>query len=237
MALKLTIYKNHLPACPSPYVVRSESSAVVDFDRFVDLMSRYPTTLSKADIVAAMALYREILVLQLAEGKTVKTPTGSFCLFAAGTMDAVDEAFLPKDQDKNHEVRLHHRADKAFEDEVLLDLQLEREERPDLGAPKLKSADPAGGDQGTPLSPGGIVSLKGLRLRFDPKDLKQGLFFVSAGGEETRSPYYPLILPASVMAGVPEALAAGGYALVFRAAVNGKDIKESRLDGVTLAAP
>ena len=75
MALKIAVVKNHLPNKASPYFIRSGTSDVVEFDRFVEIMAEGRTTLSQTDIVAAMQLYKEELQKQLSEGKTVKTPT------------------------------------------------------------------------------------------------------------------------------------------------------------------
>ena len=98
MALKIAVLKTFLPNCPSPYIVRSASSELVEFDRFVDFMAEGRTTLSRIDILAAMQLFKEELQKQLAEGKTVKTPIGSFYMSAAGSMGSLDEPYLPKEQ-------------------------------------------------------------------------------------------------------------------------------------------
>ena len=45
-----------------------------------------------------------------------------------------------------------------------------------------------------------------------------------------------MILPGSVLASVPATLAAGTYAVVLRAAVNGKDVTEGRFEGVVISA-
>jgi hypothetical protein len=235
MALKITVHKNHLPTCPSPFIVRSDSEAVVEYDKLVDLMAKGRTTLTKTDILGALQLYKEELQRQLAEGKTVKTPTGSFYLCAAGSLSSMDEAFSPKDQGNNHEVRLHHRAEKAFEDEILAELEIVREERLDRSSPNLRTAQSAGEEYPGTIRPGGIVQLKGFRLRFDPAQAGQGVFFLDSGGAETRSAFYPMVQPGTVLASVPETLSSGTYAVILRAAVNGKDVRESRLEGVVLA--
>lgn len=235
MALKIAVFKNYLPACPSPYIVRSGNPDVVDYDRLIDTMAKGRTTLTKTDILAAMQLYREEMQRLLAEGRTVKTPTGSFYLCAAGSLGSLEEAFLPKDQGNNHEVRLHHRTERSFEDEILGDLRIVREERPDFGSPLLRSALPVGGDASDAIRSGGLFQLRGLRLRFDHKEAGQGVFFIGAAGAEVRSPFYPMILPGSVMAAVPDTLAPGPYTVALRAAVNGKDVRESRLEGVVVA--
>lgn len=234
MALKIAVVKNHLPTCQSPYIVRSAKQATVEFDRFLDIMASGRTTLTRTDIVAAMQLYKEELQKQLKEGNTVKTPVGSFFLSAAGSLDSLNESFLPKDGEKNHEVRLHLKNDKDFEDSILADLTIVREERPDFQKPVLYSASPAG-EEGSTLRAGGIVVLKGLRLNFDTKASGQGLFFVDSSGAETRASVYPLVLPSTVMAVVPAGLAAGTFGLALRAAVNGKDIKEAKVENLTLA--
>jgi len=166
----------------------------------------------------------------------VKTPTGSFFLCASGSMDSLDESFLPRDQGNNHEVRLHHRPDRVLEEAIIAELRIVREERVDLGSPNLRTVQAAGdGDSGA-IRAGGILLIKGMRLRFDLKDPKQGLFFIDASGVESRSPYYPMILPSTVMAGIPDSLAAGSYAIAIRAAVNGKDVREAKLEGVAVTA-
>lgn len=238
MPLKISIRENHLPAsaAQSPFIVFSNSSDVVEFDRFVDIMAKGRTTLTKTDILAVMQLYREELQNQLSEGRTVKTPTGSFFLSASGSMESVDESFLPRDQENNHEVRLHHRPEKSFEDAVVAGLKVVRAEKPDLSSPKVTVVQSAGADPSAAIHAGGMIQVKGLRLRFDPKEASQGIFFIDGTGVETRSPFYPMILPATVLASVPASLGAGAYALAFRAAVNGKDVREHRFEGLTIAA-
>ena len=236
MALKIAVVKNYLPACPSPFIVRSESSDVIEFDKLVDIMAKSNTTLTRPDIFASMDLYKQVLVNQLAEGKAVKTPTGSFFLCASGSMETIDDSFLPRRRENNHDVRLHHRPDRDLENDIVSQLRIVKEERVNLGVPCLRTALAAGEPDSNSIRAGGIVAVRGLRLRFDPADQTQGLFFVDATGVEFRAPYYPLILPGTVMAGVPATLAAGVYSLALRAAVNGKDVREAALENVTITA-
>lgn len=236
MALKIAVLKNNFPGCLSPFVVRSENSDIVEYDKLVEIMAKGRTTLSQIDIVAVMQLYKEEVQRQLAEGKTVKTPTGSFFLSAAGSMDSLDESFLPNDQTKNHEVRLHHRPEKSFEASILDELQIVREERPNLSVPIIRTVEAAGETGSGTIRSGGMVQIKGLRLRFEPQESGQGAFFVDAAGAESRSTFYPLILPGTVLASVPDTLAPGTYGIVLRAAVNGKDVREARFEGVAISA-
>ena len=50
MALKIAVLKNSLKTSKSPYVVRSDSSEVVEYDQFVELMAGGRTSLSQIEI-------------------------------------------------------------------------------------------------------------------------------------------------------------------------------------------
>ena len=182
MALKIAVLKN-LIELPQPlHGASSDSSDVVEFERFIEIMAAGRTTLSKTDIMAAMQLYKEELQKQLVEGKTIKTPTGSFYLSAAGSMNSLDESYLPKDTTNNHEVRLHHKPERVFEDSIIGPLKILREERPDLSVPSLRAVLAAGEEDAGTIRVGGTIQIKGLRLRFDRKEAGQGVFFVDASG-------------------------------------------------------
>jgi len=236
MPFNLRITPNHLPACDSPYIAQSGKSDVVSYERFIDIMSRGKTALSKGEIRNAMELFKVELQKQLEDGKTVKTLVGTYYLCASGRLNSLDEAFQPKDKATGHKIRLHHRPDKNFEQSILPNLKIVRDEEPDRGAPKVKSVQVAGEDQAAGIHPGSMVQVRGLRLRFDPKDPKQGVFFADASGAEQRSTFYPANQPGSILASVPAGLAAGTYTLIVRAAVNGKDVRSSSLEGLAIAS-
>lgn len=228
MSLKIMVLKNHLGTCKDPYLVRSASPVItVEFDEFIDVMARGRTTLTRTEVTGAMQLFKEELLRLLAEGKAVKTPTGTFYFSASGSLASLDASFVPDSQGTNHDVRLHHKVDKAFENAAKLELSIDRDERPDFSVPVLNTIAIAGDlPAGTPLRPSDTAEVKGLRLRFDAADPNQGLFFVDSSGAETRSSRYTLILPGTLHAIVPAGLAAGVYKVKLRAAVNGKDVTE-----------
>ena len=109
MALNIIVRNNYLPACASPYIVHSDSSRSGRIRSLrPDHVRRPHHTLQDGSFWGSMQTeHGKSSMKPLAEGKTVKTPNGILYLCAAGTMDSLDEAFLPNDQAKNHEVRLH----------------------------------------------------------------------------------------------------------------------------------
>ena len=158
-------------------------------------MAKGKTTMTKTDILGTMQLYSEVLGGLLAEGRTVKTPTGSFSLNAAGSIASLDDSFLPL----------------------------------------IRLVESANGVAGGTIIIGGLLLAKGSRLRFDANDQRQGLFYLAEDGTETRAPYFPVNLPASIMAAVPTELPPGTFSLAERTAPNGKDLREGRYDGVVIA--
>ena len=233
MSLKIMVLKNHLATCKDPFVVRSSAPVVtVELEEFFNIMARGRTTLTRTEVSGAMQLYKEELIRLLSEGKAVKTPTGTFHFSASGSLAAIDGSFLPDSPATNHGIRLHHKADRAFEEAAKLELSTERDERPDLSLPVLTTVIVAGeGQPDAPLRASDTAEIKGLRLRFDPADADQGVFFVDQAGVESRSARYPLILPGTIHALVPAGLATGAYKVKLRAAVNGKDITEGVFKG------
>ena len=235
MSLKVCLRKNNLPACIQPFVVRSTLGDSLDFDRFVDGMVGR-TTLTRTDIIAAMQLFSEELGRQLAEGKSVKTPVGSFYLCASGSMATPDEAFTPSDKSTNHELRIHFRPESGFEADVRDAVRVVRVDVPDQGAPRVRSAFSSDSSGPNVTRAGDIINVHGFSLKFDPANPQEGLFFIDSSGAETRSSLYGLVLPKSIVAGVPAGLVGGGYAIAVRSLSPGKLLREGRLEGITVAA-
>lgn len=234
--VNIKFIENHLPTSDSHFILRSENSEIIEADKFIDLMAKVSRSLSKGEILAALQLFKDSLVMQLTEGRSVKTILGSFYVCASGTMDSLEESFLPNDPDNNHELRIHFRAEKSFEQAVIDNVVVVREETVDLSRPNIRTVVLAGESDGAAIHAKSIVELHGLRLRFDPKQQSQGVFFINQAGEAARSSVYPRIMPSLVLAGVPDNLAPGTYAVAIRAAVNGKDVHESRLEGIVVAS-
>ncbi|PKL25721.1 MAG: hypothetical protein CVV47_03500 [Spirochaetae bacterium HGW-Spirochaetae-3] len=74
--------------------------------------------------------------------------------------------------------------------------------------------------------PGEIVRLDGVRMGFDKKDERVGVFFVN--GVAVRSMAYHVNNSRIVAATIPADLEKGAYTLVVRTMPNGKDIAEGR---------
>ena len=235
MAFRISVLPNHLPGRLNPFLVRATKVEFVEYDRLVDLMAQGRTTVTRFDILGVIELFAAELRRLLSDGKSVKTPMGTFSLLASGSMSSVDEAFLPRDANSGHNVRIHFRPTQSFEQAVLGDLSILRDDRSEEARPSIRAVS-AGEEEGDGnIRSGRIVQVKGRKLAFDPKDPAQGIFFIDAEGREWRSPFYPLILPSSVLGSVPSELAAGSYALAVRSALSWKGLREDRVEGIVIS--
>ena len=112
-----------------------------------------------------------------------------------------------------------------------------REEKPDLGSPKVRSVESVGqaGARRHPRRRHG--SGPGLPPPLRLEGPGTGRVLHRRVGKRRA---LPLLSRGSarlwVLASVPATLVAGVYAVAVRAAVNGKDVRESRLEGVVVAS-
>jgi hypothetical protein len=226
MALSVTALKNHLSNCTKPYLVHTEWSEIVEFEKLVELMAASHTTLAKPDIKACAELFMEQAVKLLAEGKYVKTPIGALYLCASGKFDSLDESFIPGEGENAHALSLHFRADRSAEEEIILKAEVERGARYDRLAPIIFASDSVKTDESMKAKAGEFIRVEGQRLRFDKTNETEGLFFVN--GSEYRSVQYATITPSLLIAEVPAGISAGSYNLVVRSRQRGKDLHEGR---------
>ena len=70
-------------------------------------------------------------------------------------------------------------------------------------------------------TPGGMCTLTGHRLKYDPEDEKQGLFFVAEDGNEIKVTVIGQNTSAKLMFDVPKELVSGEYQLVVRNGLEG----------------
>ena len=228
MSLTIRAMRNHLGTSEYPYYALASWYEFIDSDAFVDRMAAGRTTLSKTDIVAVFQLAREELARLLADGYYVKTPLGAALPVAKGSFRSTSDPFLPRDPNSGHELRFDFRLDPAIETEALAAIQCVRDKEGDRRLPSVLSVSALPSGAGAEIEAGGLVRISGRRIKFDPSNESQGLFFVDETGVETRAEVYVLVLPSSLIAAVPATLVEGGYRLSVRTLSKGGE----KLEGV-----
>lgn len=72
-------------------------------DQLVERILAKSTTVSKADVLAVLALYEEVKQTALKEGYSLVTPTGNYRLSIGGTFNSQTDRFDPA----RHEIRVN----------------------------------------------------------------------------------------------------------------------------------
>jgi len=198
-------------AQPGAHVARVLRSSTSNLDEVLEVMAQQGCTMFKADILAVLEAYHSAVEFLLRGGHSVNTPGIRYRTSIGGLFSGSDDAYDPA----RHEVRVHvlpgKRLLQALEHTPCAKLESNRplphpEHYTDIG-----SGQPDG-----PLTPGGVGQLSGFRLRFDPSDPEQGVFFIAPAGTATRVETMVKNRLRELIFVVP-ALPAGPYTLEVRA--------------------
>jgi hypothetical protein len=84
------------------------------------------------------------------------------------------------------------------------------------------------GDRNSTVTKGGLGQISGHRLKFDPEDANQGIFFIDSQGQETKVTVVGENKPARLMFMIPPNLSTGDATLSVRTAI-GQDIRSGSL--------
>jgi hypothetical protein len=156
----------------------------------------------------------EYLVL---DGKHVNTPLANFGVSIKGVFNGKGDTFDPA----RHRLKATVSAGKRLR-RTIPDRGRTIQEEAHLPAPNPEEYNDVNtGKRNGVLTPGGMGQVVGYRLKFDPADASQGIFFVASDGSATKVDVAGHNRPRELMFMIPASLAVGDYALEVRAAVPG----------------
>ncbi|HPE90530.1 MAG TPA: DNA-binding domain-containing protein [Spirochaetia bacterium] len=219
MPLIVGLRDNTLVGRKESYRFHSRCSGSVDLEGLVELMAEGRTTVTKPDIRAVLELFGQTVAELAADGRSVKTPLGSFYVSAAGTADAPGARFTPRDEGSGHRLRLRFRPDRGYEARIAERATVRRDEVSWRLFPRPDNLSQADGSAKEAASPGDILRLKGAYLAFDRGDPRQGVFLTRADGSAAyRSTGYIEVRPRCIVFQLPLSIPPGDYGLAVTAA-------------------
>ncbi len=207
------LVENHLTSDPDDYMARVISSETADDKMLVDDILGSGSTVTHPDILAVLNAYHTAIIKRLLAGQRVVTPVANFSVSIGGRFESVGDAFdsarhvvqgnVSPGADLRNSMRDHSQVAKG-EGRITDPNPTEYE---DFGSESKNSVL-------TPDKPG---QLMGHRLKVDPADAQQGVFFIAiADGAETRATMLMRNKPADLMFMVPAGLASGDYEIEVR---------------------
>ena len=209
--LKYALRENLLTPDENDYMAQAADVRSFSLDEIIDLMMEKGSTLTKADTKAALQVYGEVVSALIKDGAAVNTPLMNTSLSISGVFIGATDTF----DKKRHSVNLNLTAGPLLKD-AAAKIKCEKTEAADTNPYITEVSDIVTGKVNEVLTAGGIVQLVGSRLKFDPKDAAQGLFFVPETGAEVKAAVIAENKPARLMAIIPADLPAGNWYVEVR---------------------
>ncbi len=220
MPLRYALFENHLTSESDDFM------AVVQFyesktqDDVINLMISRGSTVTRAEALSVMEEYGLATEQLLKEGYGINTPLFNLSPSIQGVFNGSDDSF----DRSRHTVRVNITPGLRIKGVV-----------GSISVEKVKGATPkpdpeylddkGSGTRNDILTPGNIAVLKGSRLKYDEVDPKQGIFFISSNGTETRVTTVSRNKPAEIDFLIPT-LPQGEYSVEVRSMFkNTKELK------------
>lgn len=212
MAVYYSLHPNNLTGEGEVYRAVVQSSGTVNLESIIQRMVARGSTTTEADAYAALKDFFTIIQTLLLDGFRINTPMFNCGLTIKGNFNGPTDTFSPS---RNWiEISITPGVDlrRITQGTVQTQKQLPGEARPRL----IRFIDLNSGERNSKLTPGGMGQIMGDRLKFDPADPSQGIFFVGADNSESRVEVVGKNINAELMFLVPATLAAGDYNLIVR---------------------
>lgn len=186
--------------------------------------------LTESQIASVLKEERAAIEQMLERGEGVATDLFSIKPRISGVFYSKTEAF---DRSK-HQIRLKMQPGASLL-KTTEAITVERVEKAKLAPILSYFVDYATNTKNEQLTPGQMARIYGERLKFDPADAAQGIFFISNKDIETKVVTVADNLPKSLTFNVP-VLAKGTYRLVVRANHKMKQVRSGELEDVLTVA-
>lgn len=214
MAINYVLAENHLVEESNAYIGRVMSLGTINEQGLVDEILKRGSTLTRPDTlrVAVLDVYQDTIIDRLQAGYRVNTRLVNFGLSIQGTFNGADDSF----ESSRHTLNVTTTATTVARQTLRTSAQMKKGEA-QIVMPNPEAYFDFGNQSAnrllTPNNPG---QLTGRRLKFDPEDDAQGVFFIASDGTETKASLVMRNKPAELMFMVPAGLAAGEYTLEVR---------------------
>jgi hypothetical protein len=230
MTINYSLAENNLTSDPDDYVAMVQPVATAGLEDVIERMVAQGSTVTRADIVSVLEDFHSAVESMVLEGMNVNTPGANFRASIRGMFNGQSDGF----DAARHQVWAIATAGSRYRKAIRDRAEVIKQEAVTPRPNPLEYTDMNTDERNSVLTPGGMGQIVGHRLKFDPGDAAQGIFFIAEdGGAETKVDVVGLNKPGSLMCVVPAGLAAGDYVLAVRAAWrDGEDVRTGTLDEV-----
>ena len=233
MPIHFTIRSNKMVGKKDEYAAQVRPAFTADVEDVVERMTQQGCALSKAAVLGVLEMFFSTTERMVLDGINVTTPLVNIHASITGTFKGRDDRF----DRRRHRIEARVTPGRRLRRTVRLYARAVRDAGRSCPVPApVFYEDLESGRKDSALTPGGLGRVYGTRLKFDPADPRQGVFFVAGDGRATRVGPSAENHPKQLIFLVPP-LAPGDYALEVRArAEDSGDVRTGRLH-YTLTVP
>jgi hypothetical protein len=210
MPLHYYLLPNVLGTAPGSLAPRVLSNRVLHLNKIFEKMDRRGSTVTIPDMQAVVTLLFEVIADEVAEGNTVNLPLMNIRPALSGRFDHMTEKF----DHKKHRVKATISAGLLLK-QKLQAAELVKVSKPERSPQLTSYLDINTDTSNRNLTPGGIGSLSGTYLNFDPDNEEEGIFFIAQSGEEIRASFLSTRHPSTLTFIIPR-LETGTYMVEVR---------------------
>jgi hypothetical protein len=224
MTIYFSLYKNNLSNEANQYRAVVQPTGTVTLDGVIDRMLMHQSTVTRPDILAVLDNYYTAVQGLLLEGFNVVTPGANYRASVKGSFDGQSDSFSPSRNAVEVTINPGLKLRRAIRERASVQKQEANERRPNL----VDYLDLNSGELNSLVTPGGMGQVVGYRLKFDPADPTQGLFFIGDSGD-TRVDIVGKNTAVELMFLVPASLIPGNYTLELRTTMGNHTIRTGTL--------
>lgn len=212
MTISFSLYKNNLSTEANQYRAVVQPSGTINLDGVIERMLLQHSTVTHADILAVLKNYQMAVESLLLEGYNIVTPTANYRTSIKGSFNGQSDGYTSGRNTIEATLSPGLQLRRAVQERASAQKQEANERRPKL----LDYLDLNSGELNSIVTRGGMGQVVGYRLKFDPTDPTQGLFFIAADNSATRVSVVGKNSAVELMFMVPAGLTPGDYSLELR---------------------
>lgn len=216
MPIRYVLRENNLTDDPDDYMAKVQPGGTVDMEDIIREIGQRGSTVSEADLRAVYADTYAVVRRHLAEGDSVTMPLVYLQPSIRGRFHGPEDSFDPR----RHRLLIRAKVSGRLLKEVRAAAQLVKGLPGDIVPSPRRYRDFESGAVNDVATPGGLAHVFGYRLKFDPTDPEQGIFFVAPDGQEVQVERVGQNENQELSFLVPQ-MPAGQYQLEVRAAIRG----------------
>jgi hypothetical protein len=208
MTLMYYLLQNNIANNPENYYGRVQPNQILEMDDVIKEMKKLGTGSSESDMRAILLIFFQVVSDEVAEGNHVNLPLANFKPGMTGQFTSLTDSF----DSSRHSLKVNIAAGSLM-NQKMATVVTEKINQPQPAPRVLEFTDADSAALNSTATSGGVGTIIGEELKFNPDNLDEGVFFVN--GTTTRANVMVNRTEGKLVFRIPT-LAAGTYTLEVR---------------------